>query len=196
MMQVMNVFMNMDKRIGADFEKGLAQALVAGGRVTLDAPNRMDVTIAPLWGHRELAPVLARWHHDEFGYLYDERIWNHDIATLELEAMSEPGSRDITWIAFEGTTADEDSLLGSVSLISSDDLPGFDQLSPWLASLYITPRARSRGLGGRSSSCVVSEAADRATTTSTSSPPGRTPITSPVAGGRSPRSIIAVTARS
>ena len=121
----------------------------------------MDVTIAPLWGHGGLAPLLARWHHDEFGYLYDERIWNHDIATLELEAMSEPGSRDVTWIAFEGATADEDSLLGSVSLISSDDLPGFEQLGPWLASLYITPRARSGGLGGRLVERVVSEAADR-----------------------------------
>ena len=50
----------------------------------------MEITIAPLWGHRELAPLLARWHHDEFGYLYDERIWNREIATLELEAMAEP----------------------------------------------------------------------------------------------------------
>ena len=105
----------------------------------------MDPTIAPLWGHRELAPLLARWHHDEFGHLYDERIWNPKIATLELEAMAEPGSRDITWIAFEGTQPDDDSLLGSVSLIGSDDLPGFEELGPWLASLYITPRARNAG---------------------------------------------------
>jgi monoamine oxidase len=121
----------------------------------------MDVTITPLGGHRELAPLLARWHHDEFGYLYDERIWNRDIAALELEAMSEPGSRDVTWIAFEGATADEQSLLGSVSLIASDDLPGFEQLSPWLASLYVAPRGRGIGLGGQLVDCVVSEAAER-----------------------------------
>ena len=65
------------------------------------------VSIAPLWDHRELAPVLARWHHDEFGYLYDDRIWNREIAALELEAMAEPGSRDVTWIAFEGAVAHE-----------------------------------------------------------------------------------------
>lgn len=121
----------------------------------------MDVTIAPLWGHRELAPLLARWHHDEFGYLYDARVWNHEIATLELEAMSEPGSRDVTWIAYDGATADTRSLLGSVSLIGSDDLPGFERLSPWLASLYVTPRARSTGLGGRLVERVVAEAAAR-----------------------------------
>ena len=121
----------------------------------------MDISIAPLWGHRELAPVLARWHHDEFGYLYDDRIWNREIATLELEAMAEPGSRDVTWIAFEGAVADEHTLLGSVSLIGSDDLPGFERLSPWLASLYVTARARGGGLGGRLVDRVIAEAADR-----------------------------------
>ncbi|MDF2732817.1 MAG: Acetyltransferase family protein, partial [Desertimonas sp.] len=121
----------------------------------------MEVTIAPLWGHRELASLLARWHHDEFGYLYDERIWNREIATLEFEAMAEPGSRDVTWIAFESAVADEGSLLGSISLIASDDLPGFEDLSPWLASLYITPRARSAGLGTRLVECVMTEAAVR-----------------------------------
>ena len=121
----------------------------------------MEVTIAPLWGYRELAPLLACWHHDEFGYLYDERIWNREIATLEFEAMAEPGSRDVTWIAFEGAAADDGSLLGSISLIASDDLPGFEDLGPWLASLYITPRARSAGLGTRLVECVMTEAAGR-----------------------------------
>ena len=75
-------------------------------RRTVHCPRTVPVSYGrhhrPLWGHRELAPLLARWHHDEFGYLYDVRIWNHEIATLELEAMAEPGSRDVTWIAFEG----------------------------------------------------------------------------------------------
>ena len=121
----------------------------------------MEVTIAPLWGHRELASLLAGWHHDEFGYLYDERIWNREIATLEFDAMAEPGSRDVTWIAFEGAVADDGSLLGSISLIASDDLPGFEDLSPWLASLYITRRARGAGLGTRLVECVMTEAAVR-----------------------------------
>jgi polyamine oxidase len=121
----------------------------------------MDVTIAPLWGHGELAPLLARWHHDEFGYLYDDRIWNPEIATLELAAMAEPGSRDVTWIAFEGDAANETSLLGSVSLIDSDDLPGFEDLSPWLASLYIAPRARSVGVAARLVDQVIAESAAR-----------------------------------
>ena len=75
--------------------------------------------------------------------------------------MAEPGSRDVTWIAFEGAAADDGSLLGSISLIGSDDLPGFEDLSPWLASLYVTPRARSAGLGSRLVECVMTEAAAR-----------------------------------
>ena len=62
----------------------------------------MNVRFEPLWGHAHLAPLLAAWHHAEFGHLYDPRVWNLEIATLELEAMADPGSSDITWIAFDG----------------------------------------------------------------------------------------------
>ena len=92
MMRIASIFMNMDKRIGSDFEKGLAKlSSLAGSDASGATRFAMDATIAPLWGHRELAPLLARWHHDEFGYLYDARIWNREIAMLELEAMAEPG---------------------------------------------------------------------------------------------------------
>ena len=39
--------------------------------------------------------------------------------------------------------------LGSVSLISDDELAGYEHLAPWLASLYVVPAARGRGLGRR-----------------------------------------------
>jgi N-acetylglutamate synthase-like GNAT family acetyltransferase len=41
----------------------------------------------------------------------------------------------------------DDTLLGSVSLIH-DDLPGWETLNPWLASLYVLPAQRRRGVGG------------------------------------------------
>lgn len=121
----------------------------------------MDVTVEPLWGHADLVPVLAAWHHEEFGHLYDRRVWNREIATLELEAMARPGSSDVTWVAYEGSHLDEHSLLGSVSLIGSDDLAGFEHLSPWLASLYVAPRARGRGIAGRLVAHVLDAAAER-----------------------------------
>ena len=36
--------------------------------------------------------------------------------------------------------------MGSISLVK-DDLPGFSDLNPWLASLLVFPRFRGRGLG-------------------------------------------------
>ncbi len=119
----------------------------------------MNVRFEPLWGHAHLAPVLAAWHHAEFGHLYDPRVWNLEIATLELEAMADPGSSDITWIAFDGDIPDEHNVLGSVSLIGSDDLTGFEHLTPWLASLYVAPRGRGRRLGSALVDLVLDAAA-------------------------------------
>jgi monoamine oxidase/GNAT superfamily N-acetyltransferase len=120
----------------------------------------MDVRFEPLWGHAHLAPVLAEWHHTEFGHLYDPLVWNREIATLEFEAMSRTSSPDITWLAFEGDRPDADTVLGSVSLIGSDDLPGFEHLTPWLASLFVAPRARGAGLGSRLVDLVIEQAAE------------------------------------
>jgi GNAT superfamily N-acetyltransferase len=119
----------------------------------------MDVRFEPLWGHADLAPLLAAWHHAEFGHLYDPLVWNLEIATLEFEAMSQPSSSDITWLAFEGARPDAETVLGSVSLIGSDDLPGFEHLTPWLASLFVAPRARGSGLGSRLVDLVIEQAA-------------------------------------
>ena len=48
-------------------------------------------------------------------------------------------------------------LLGSVSLVH-DDLPGYEHLTPWLASLYVKPEARGRGVGSRLVSAALAEA--------------------------------------
>jgi GNAT superfamily N-acetyltransferase len=116
----------------------------------------MDARLEPLWARPELAPVLADWHVTEFGHLYDPHVWNAEIARLEMEAMARPGSSDITWIALDAD--DDESLLGSVSLIASDDLPGFGHLTPWLASLYVAPAARGSGVGSRLVDTVLDEA--------------------------------------
>ena len=104
------------------------------------------VRITLLTGHLQLAPVLAAWHYAEWGHLYSPDTWSLANAVREFETMAAPGARDLTWLAFDGDTHDADALLGSVSLLASDDLPGFEHLGPWLASLFVTRAARGRGV--------------------------------------------------
>jgi N-acetylglutamate synthase-like GNAT family acetyltransferase len=48
-------------------------------------------------------------------------------------------------------------LLGSASLVAAD-LPSREDLSPWLASVYVDPPFRNRGIGGALVKRVVQEA--------------------------------------
>jgi polyamine oxidase len=114
--------------------------------------------IERLTGHRHLATPLARWHAAEFAHLYDPNHWNATIAEGELTAMAEPGSTDITWVAFDGDGRQLADVLGSVSLLVSDDLAGFEHLTPWLASLFVTEPARGHGVGGALVDRVLAEA--------------------------------------
>src|SRR5262249_5157917 len=70
------------------------------------------------------------------------------------ELRSHTGRRQVptTLVALEG-----DRLLGSVSLLA-DDLPGWEHLSPWVASVFVEPSARRRGVGPRLGARAVEEA--------------------------------------
>lgn len=94
-----------------------------------------------------LGATLAAWHVEEFGHLYSTEVWNRSIAIGEFAAMNVVGALPGTWVAFDGETVDAASLVGSVSLLVTDDLDGHEHLGPWLASLFVHPRARGRGLG-------------------------------------------------
>ncbi len=102
--------------------------------------------IRELTGLHHLAPLLARWHHAEWGHLYNPGVWTLETAVREFDAMAEPGSHDRTWVAFDGEARDEGAVLGSVSLVATDDLDGFEHLTPWLASMFVVPTARGRGV--------------------------------------------------
>lgn len=106
-----------------------------------------------------IAEVLARWHADEWGHLYDPAVWNLDTARLEFaeQIALGGGGPPTTYVAFD--TAGQP--VGSVSLVISDDLDGFEHLGPWLASLFVEPRWRSRGLGQRLIAHLLSQAPAR-----------------------------------
>lgn len=105
-----------------------------------------SLEIEAFTGHRHLAHALAAWHHDEWGHLYDPEVWNLAVAVREFETMAEPGSVDRTWVAFDGPSREVAAVLGSVSLIATDDLQGYEHLTPWLASMFVVPSARGRGV--------------------------------------------------
>jgi polyamine oxidase len=115
-----------------------------------------DVRIELLTGRTDLVPDLAAWHHAEWGHLYDSALWDIDTARREFEAMTRPGSTDLTWVALDG-----EALVGSVSLVADDDLAGFGHLTPWLASMYVAPDARGRGVAARLHDALLAEAAAR-----------------------------------
>jgi monoamine oxidase len=120
----------------------------------------MPVQIELLTGHGHLATALAAWHHAEWGHLYHGEVWDRATAERELDTMAEPESADLTWVAFEGGREVE-HVLGSVSLLGTDDLAGFEHLTPWLASLYVVEAARGRGVGGALVDAVLAGAAER-----------------------------------
>jgi polyamine oxidase len=117
----------------------------------------MAIEIAEVAEHQALAPLLARWHAAEWQHLYAN--WNEEVALSEFHAMKRRGLVPMTWLAFDGSARDEASLLGSISLIDDDELPGFESVGPWLASLFIRPEARERGLGSMLTRHCLREAA-------------------------------------
>jgi predicted N-acetyltransferase YhbS len=100
--------------------------------------------------HLEMSPLLASWHYQEWEALLPD--WSFAQALAELQ--SHTGRRQVptTLVAIE-----DDRPIGSASLLEAD-LVGWEHLSPWLASLFVAPEFRGRGLGRELVSRVVEEA--------------------------------------
>ena len=97
--------------------------------------------IIPLGTQAQHAEPLAALHAAEWGHLYAG--WNATTVLAEFAAQQSDGRLPTTLIAVAGA-----SLLGSVSLIF-DDLPGWEELNPWLASFYVLPDYRRAGIGAQ-----------------------------------------------
>ena len=100
--------------------------------------------------HPEHLPTLARWHHQEWGG--QVRDWPVEVAQAELASHRQRSAIPTTIIALEG-----EILLGSASLLV-EDMPDFPPLAPWLASVYLIPERRGRGLGTALVRRVIAEA--------------------------------------
>jgi monoamine oxidase/GNAT superfamily N-acetyltransferase len=116
----------------------------------------MTIDIVPITECPGAGPILARWHVHEWAHLYGH--WTVDDAIAEFAAMNNPDALPMTWLALDGDGALDRRLLGSISLIEDDELEGYRDTSPWLASLYVVPRARGGLLGRQLVDRCVAEA--------------------------------------
>ncbi len=96
----------------------------------------MSMQWAHLKDRPDLLPILAEWCRLEWAHLYAD--WDFDTSCREFDASRTDGQLPITLIALEG-----EELLGTVSILR-DDLPGREDLTPWLASLLVLPEHRGK----------------------------------------------------
>lgn len=86
----------------------------------------------------EQAPVLAKLHHDQWCQLLPG--WSAAAALEELSSHTRRRAIPTTLVALDGA-----DLLGSVSLLAVDH-ESLAHLSPWLASLFVVPGHRGKGV--------------------------------------------------
>jgi|TARA_B100000315_G_scaffold76402_1_gene69872 N-acetylglutamate synthase-like GNAT family acetyltransferase len=100
--------------------------------------------------HRNFIPILSQWHHEQWSYLNPSRSVEDRIE----EFQQETARKEIptTFVAMSGNV-----LLGSASIVAHD-MDTRMHLTPWLASVYVTPRHREQGIGSELVKRTVEEA--------------------------------------
>jgi predicted N-acetyltransferase YhbS len=108
------------------------------------------VTITYLADHPEHIPMLAAWHHAQWGHWSSKS----SVAARAEELRKQPGKWAIptTFVAVDGP-----QVFGSASLVEHD-LDLRPELTPWLASVYVDPVARGQGIASRLVERAIAEA--------------------------------------
>lgn len=89
--------------------------------------------------HKDVIPTLARWTYEEWSYLWPERTLS-DVERL----ISERCNKEHIPIAL--VAIDKGKVVGMIELKTSD-FKARQNLSPWLAGLYVDKLQRSKGVG-------------------------------------------------
>ena len=94
---------------------------------------------------------LVEWHHNEWSYLNPDG--SIEERTERMKRYLEPDFVPSTFIG-----KDNDALIGSVAVVKHD-MDTHEELSPWLASVYVSAGHRKHGYGGllvRQRACFLS----------------------------------------
>ncbi|MBA8877602.1 GNAT family N-acetyltransferase [Phyllobacterium myrsinacearum] len=96
------------------------------------------ITVEPLENRPELVPVCARWNFHEWGQQAGRTMQETVDAFM---AFLEPDSRQKAFVALHA------GIPSGLVLLIDNDLESHTHLVPWLASLYVAPPFRSKGIG-------------------------------------------------
>ena len=110
----------------------------------------LRVTVEYLADRYEFIPIVARWHHTEWGHLRPGETVEDRAVRVERDC----GHREVptTFVALAG-----DQCLGSASLVACD-MDTRPTLTPWLSGVFVAPEHRRRGIGAALVERVVQEA--------------------------------------
>lgn len=85
-------------------------------------------------------PQLAAWHHEQWSYLNPGQTIEHRIERMREHLEAAPLPRTFVAVATDG------SAMGSASLVAHD-MDTHPELTPWLASVFVAPIHRQKGIG-------------------------------------------------
>ena len=95
--------------------------------------------------------TLAQWHHREWSHFNPQESITQRVQRMQAYL-------DDTFVPSTFLAIDE-SLLGSAAIVDND-METRPELSPWLASVYVTARHRNNGVGSQLVNHVVAQAKD------------------------------------
>lgn len=105
--------------------------------------------IQPLGERPDLIPALAEALWECWGTVFPEKTVA--VRTAGLRARCDPGRLPLAVVA----TGTDGALLGTASILF-DDMETRPDLNPWLATVFVMPGQRGRGLGA--ALCAAAEA--------------------------------------
>ena len=100
--------------------------------------------IDSLADHPDAIPMLARWHHEQWKHLSPGSSIEQRIVRLQAHLGKKP--IPTTFVALSSLGERTADIVGSASLIAHD-MDTHPELTPWLASVFVAPQHRGRGIG-------------------------------------------------
>src|SRR5262245_42976906 len=117
----------------------------------MDDMDRSPTTIRTLEAHSLELKIAALWRHEAF--LKDDGYSLADSEAQLTKLVTAPQDLETAFIALIG-----ERLAGICLLVLHELEPAHDDLSPWLASLYVDPEFRGQGVARRLVSAIEDHA--------------------------------------